>query len=179
MWFNSPSTSQQMRSTRVHMAMCCDNDFCRLGWHCIIKCCGQSPGPAIENSQITLHWRHNEHDGVLNHQPHGCLLNRLFRRRSKKTSKLRLTGLCVGNSPHKGPVTRKMLPFDDVIVHVVIINPHQSKLPQWVPHVVILNNDDFYVTPYWKYRQLKENTLQCAAMFCGVLSLFIVYASNG
>ena len=29
----------------------------------------------------------------------GCLLNRLFRRRSKKTSKLRVTGLCAGNSP--------------------------------------------------------------------------------
>ena len=36
---------------------------------------------------MTLHWRHNDHDGVSNHQPHGCLLNRLFRRRSKKTSK--------------------------------------------------------------------------------------------
>ena len=70
----------------------------------------------------TLHWRHNDHDGVSNRQPHGCLLNSLFRRRSMKTSKLRVTGLCVGNSPgpvnspHKGPVTRKMLPFDDVIM---------------------------------------------------------------
>ena len=73
----------------------------------------------------TLRWRHNDHDGVSNHQPRGCLLNRLFRRRSKKTSKLRVTGLCVGNSPgpanspHKGPVTRKMLPFDDVIMRWV------------------------------------------------------------
>ena len=48
---------------------------------------------------ITLHWRHNHHDGVSNHQPHGCLLNRLFWRRSKKTSKLRVTGLCARNSP--------------------------------------------------------------------------------
>ena len=47
----------------------------------------------------TLQWCHNDHDIVSNHQPHGCLLNRLFRRRSKKTSKLRVTGLCVGNSP--------------------------------------------------------------------------------
>ena len=31
-----------------------------------------------------LQWRHNDHDSVSNHQPHGCLLNRLFRRRSKK-----------------------------------------------------------------------------------------------
>ena len=70
----------------------------------------------------TLHWRHNDYGGVSNHQHHGCLLNRLFRRRSKKTSKLRVTGLCVGNSPgpmnspYKGPVTRKMFPFDDVIM---------------------------------------------------------------
>ena len=70
----------------------------------------------------SLQWRLNDHDSVSNHRPHDCLLNRLFRRRSKKTSKLRVTGLCVGNSPgpvnspHKGPVTRKMFPFDDVIM---------------------------------------------------------------
>ena len=70
----------------------------------------------------TLHWRHNDHGGVSKHQPHGYLLNRLFRRRSKKTSKLRVTGLGAGNSPgpvnspHKGPVTQKMFPFDDVIM---------------------------------------------------------------
>ena len=63
-----------------------------------------------------LHWRHNDHDGVSNHQPNDCLLNRLFGRRPKKPSKLRVTGLCAGNSPHKGPVTRKMFPFDDVIM---------------------------------------------------------------
>ena len=33
---------------------------------------------------------------------HDCLRNRLFRRRSKKTSKLRVTGLCVGNSQGTG-----------------------------------------------------------------------------
>ena len=32
-------------------------------------------------------------------QPHDCLLNRWFRHRSKKTSKLHITGLCEGNSP--------------------------------------------------------------------------------
>ena len=44
-----------------------------------------------------LQWRHNGRDSVSNHQPHDCLLNRLFRRRSKKASKLRDTGLCAGN----------------------------------------------------------------------------------
>ena len=70
----------------------------------------------------TLQWRHNDHNGIWNHQHHGCLLNRLLGHRSKKTSKLRVTGLCAGNSPgpvnspHKGPVTRKMFPFDDIIM---------------------------------------------------------------
>ena len=31
--------------------------------------------------KITLQCRHNERDGVSQHQPHDCLLNRLFRRR--------------------------------------------------------------------------------------------------
>ena len=39
------------------------------------------------------------HDGISNHQPHDCLLNLLFRCWSKETSKLRITGLCEGNSP--------------------------------------------------------------------------------
>ena len=70
----------------------------------------------------SVRWRHDGRDIVSNHQPHDCLLGRVFRRRSKKTSKLRVTGLCAGNSPgpvnspHKWPVTRKMLAFDDVIV---------------------------------------------------------------
>ena len=53
-------------------------------------------------SIITLRWRHNGHDSVSNHQPRECLLNSLIRCRSKKTSKLRVTGLCEGNSPETG-----------------------------------------------------------------------------
>ena len=73
-------------------------------------------------NECSLRWRHNGCGSVSNHQPYDCLLNRLFRRRSKKTSKLRVTGLCAGihrgpvNSPHKWSVTRKMFPFDDVIM---------------------------------------------------------------
>ena len=50
----------------------------------------------------TLLWRHNERDSVSNHQRLYCLLKRLFRRRSKITSKLRVTGLCARNSPGTG-----------------------------------------------------------------------------
>ena len=76
-------------------------------------------------SSMSLQWRHTGHDGVSNHQPHDCFLNRLFRHRSKKTSKLRVTGFVPGihrkpvNSPHKWPVTWKMFPFDDVIMVLI------------------------------------------------------------
>ena len=51
---------------------------------------------------------HNGRDGVSNHQPHDCLLNRLIRRGSKKTSKLRVTGLCAGKSPVTGEFPAQM-----------------------------------------------------------------------
>ena len=58
-----------------------------------------------------LRWRHNGPDSVSNHQPHDCLLNRLFRHRSKKTSKLRVTGLCAGNSPGTGEFPAQMASY--------------------------------------------------------------------
>ena len=74
-----------------------------------------------ETNKQTNKWCHNERDGVPNHRRLDCLRMRLFRLRSKKTSKLRVTGLCgihrwPVNSPHKGSVTRKMFPFDDIFV---------------------------------------------------------------
>ena len=60
-----------------------------------------------------LQSRHNGRDGVSNHQPHDCLLTSLFRRRSKKTSKLRVTGFVWGI--HRRPFT-----FDDVIMALTI-----------------------------------------------------------
>ena len=62
-------------------------------------------GPA--NAE-TLQWRHNGRDSISNHQPHGCLLKGLFRRRSKKTWKLHVTGLCAGNSPGTGEFPAQM-----------------------------------------------------------------------
>ena len=77
-------------------------------------------------SITTLQWRHNGRDSVSNHQPHDCLLNCLFRRRSKKTLKLRLfvRGIHRGpvNSSHKWPVTRNMFPFDDVIMILFLVS---------------------------------------------------------
>ena len=81
---------------------------------------------AVAIYSATLQIRHYGRVGVSNHQPHDCLLNRLFRYRSNQTSKRVITGLCEGNSPvtgefpHKGPVMRRMFPFNDVIMKHVI-----------------------------------------------------------
>ena len=85
----------------------------------------------------TLQWRYNEHYGVSNHQPHDCLLNRLFRCRSKKTSKLHITGLCAGNSPRRGPVMRKMIPFDDVIMIFLETHVMMSSV-QWTESMIFV-----------------------------------------
>ena len=104
-------------------------------WRCIIR---------------SWHWRRNGRDGVLNYQLHHCLPNRLFRRRSKKASKVRVTGLCGNqrwpvNSPHKWPVTRKMFLFDDVIMCEWYI-PGSTRIrfvsPSWLSHD--LHNDKVY-----------------------------------
>ena len=55
-------------------------------------------------NNLSLQLRHNEHDGVSNHRRLDCLLNRLFKHRSKITSKLRVTGLSAGISPVTGEI---------------------------------------------------------------------------
>ena len=73
-------------------------------------------------SWVSLQWRHNERSVVSNHRRRACLLNCLFRRRSRKTSKLRVTGLCKGNPPLTGGFPSQSasnaenVPFDDVII---------------------------------------------------------------
>ena len=70
----------------------------------------------------SLQWRHNGRDGVSNYQSHDCLLNRLFKAQKKKNQSSASLAFVRGihrwplNSPHKGPIARKMFPFDDVIM---------------------------------------------------------------
>ena len=72
----------------------------------------------------TLQWRHNGHNGVSNHRRLDCLFSRLFRRRSKKHQSSASLGFVRGiyrrpvDSPHKGPVMRKMFPFDNAIMNI-------------------------------------------------------------
>ena len=41
----------------------------------------------VHEHRAALQLRHNERDGVLNHQPHDCLLNRLFKAQIKENMK--------------------------------------------------------------------------------------------
>ena len=72
---------------------------------------------------LTLQWRHNGCDSVPNQRRLDCLLNRLLsgvdQRKHQNSASLafvRRIHWWPMNSPRKGPVTRKMLPFDYVIM---------------------------------------------------------------
>ena len=74
-----------------------------------------------------------------NHQPHRCLLNRLFGRRSKKTSKLRVTGLCVGNSPGTGEFPAQMASNAESVS--IWWRHHETVIVVWIT--------EFYIKLKW------------------------------
>ena len=84
---------------------------------------------------------------------------RLFGRTSKKTSKLRVTGLCAGNSPiigefpAQGPVTRKMFPFDDVIM---MLRKYISDSPPRRAYRIknVLSFSPHYLLEIWLFKEM-------------------------
>ena len=103
-------------------------------------------------SKCPLQWCHNECDGVSNNRRFDCMLTRLFRRTPKKTSNIPVTGIFQGtqrwlmDSPHEGPVTRKIFPIDDVIMVEFIkersqCNEANPALMGLVPTWITLWND--------------------------------------
>ena len=81
---------------------------------------------------------------VSNHQPHHCLLNRLFRRISRKTSKLGIAGFCAGNSPVTGELPAQMASNEE---NVSIWWRHQ--VPKWCPCYKLFG--DLQCTHLYKY----------------------------
>ena len=79
-----------------------------------------------------LQWRHNGRDGVSNHQPPDCLLNRYSGADQRKHQSTASLAFVRGihrwpvNSPHKWPVKRKMFSFDDVIMQLAKVNSKES-----------------------------------------------------
>ena len=76
---------------------------------------------------FTLQWRHIERDGVSNQQRLDCSLNRFLGADERKHQSSASLAFVRGTSLHKGPATRKIFPFDNVITYVVnwIINVYE------------------------------------------------------
>ena len=112
---------------------------------------------------LSLQWRHKGRDCVSNHQPHHCLFNRLFRRRSKKTSKLRVADPLCREFSGDRPVTRKMFPFDDVIMYESLSAFCQSNVAavfmcyNWLIILIVTTSSSTKKHPHisWKYSRCK------------------------
>ena len=132
-WYHSPSglESYQAMLPRLMAAVALPNLICNLqiyqvlfnvseinfphAWcsnsllfHWYDVTCGRHDVSYRRKLDCSLLWRDNGGEYVSNHQPHDCLLNRSSRRRSKKTSKLLVACLCVGNSPETGEFPAQM-----------------------------------------------------------------------
>ena len=122
----------------------------------------------ITDPPKTLPWRHNGLDSVSNHQHHHCLLSRLFGLRSKKISKLRVTGLCAWNSPGTGEFPAQMASYAENVSiwwrHHDLPHKHWTK---WLIHDTSHHKDKWsqslndtchaeYFTWEWKKNDLRE-----------------------
>ena len=112
-------------------------------------------------------WRQSGRDGVSNHQPRDCLLNRLFRLIQSSASLAFVRGIhrWPVNSPYKWPVTRKMFPFDDVImssgIFLLLLKTVSSILFKWCFHYKRV------ICPL-RYQVL----VMCAGLFDSCLTIF-------
>ena len=116
---------------------------------------GLTPNRGLYLNQ-SLQWRHN-------HQPHHCLLNRLFRRRSKKTSNLRVTGICAGNSPGTGEFPAKKA-------------SNAENVSIWWRHHGHRTGDFIFIKSRVALNTLKECQIPCqlAKMFSNMASYWLL-----
>ena len=81
---------------------------------------------------------HNKCDGISNHWRLHCLHNCLFRRRSKKASKLHITGLCEGNSLVASAFTSQKASNECTCQRVRALNPGSNR---WVSKSWLIDKD--------------------------------------
>ena len=134
-----------------------------------------------------LQWRHNGCDGFLNHQPHHCLLKRLFGRRSKQTSKLRVPGLCAWNSPVTGEFPAQMASNAE---NVSIWWRHHAKCLPNIKTIrkfcdiqargfTTLRVKYFGISQFWNYEIKKNPTMNSVMWFCSCFCLLIEWVHQG
>ena len=95
---------------------------------------------------LELQWSHNERNGVSNHQRLDCLLNRFLRRRSKQTSRLRVTGLSEGHSPVTGEFPAQRASNAE---NVSILWRHHGLASQEDSVALAVHNNASVVKPWW------------------------------
>ena len=104
----------------------------------------------IKRSMHSLQWRHNGCDGVSNHWRLDCLLNRLSRHTSKKTLKLRVTGLCERNSPVTGEfLSQRSSNACGICFYLMTSSSftlHWHTFWQWTINLALMNTGSIAVT---------------------------------
>ena len=125
--------------------------------------------------------RHNGHDGVSNHQPYDCFYSTVYsgadqRKHQSSASLTFLRGIhrWPVNFPHKWPVTRKMFPFDDVLVYVwqtlwMLVVTHST-----IPCISI--ND--YLSRYHLQWSQNSQVYACAVSITVKTTIFQFYKSK-
>ena len=111
-----------------------------------------------------LRWRHNERDSVSNHQPHDCLLNRLFIQTQIKENIKAPLHFWLGNSQGTGEFPAQMA---SNVENVSIWWRHHGKLKSpsrctWSKYGPIFHSiDTFYIHGYFILCNYLLNCLVC------------------
>ena len=130
---------------------------------------------------VSLQWRHNGRDGVSDHQPYDCSLNCIFKEQIKENFQSSASLASVReihrwpvNSPRKGPVTRKMFPFDDVIMWMENIfgSPNTRHLPGGIVRVWVKTWSCLRCMLIIKTFEVKANLTKWCPTLWSVLSLY-------
>ena len=119
------------------------------------------------NTCRTLEWCHNERFGVCNHRRLDSLHNRLFRRRSKKTSKFRVTGLCEGKSTVNGEFPAQRVSNAE---NVSIWWRHHGQSLSWLQDLRIWKR----FPHYWPFLRKTHHSQQKRSIIWSVGVFFIV-----
>ena len=115
--------------------------------------------PVLGKSRLSLQWSHNQRDGVSNHQPPYCLLTFYQGPNQRNVNAPRHWSLSPVNSPGKGPVTRKMFPFDDLIMYRFVSFP-QTRLSVSKTRATILGQPNDLSCVTYTDRPSKQPTVK-------------------
>ena len=134
--------------------------------------------------KTSLHWRHNDHDGVSNHQPHGCLLTRLFRRRSKKMDGSKVIQWFTDNGMQANPSKFQFMVIspDDDCAQSLVLNENTVLVSE--KHVQVLGviidsklNVSLHVSPMCKKAARQLNALAIISHYLDESARRIIYNS--